>query len=178
MISIYCDGSSSGGSNKPGGWAFLIIKEIDGKPEVLGWSFGGTPSTTNNLMEAMAAIQGMKAAIYLGLNDGSEAIELVSDSQYVIGVASGHYQPVKNLDVVKELKLVAGYLKINFRWTRGHSGDPFNETCDKLAKRGKIQACPELQMKLKKRKQKKTERAKRRELINAIKAQQKDSTST
>lgn len=169
MVSIYCDGSSSGGSNKPGGWAFVIVRETDGQHEVLAWSYGGDPSTTNNLMEAKAAIQGIKAAIHLGFDGVSETVELVSDSQYVIGVAIGSYQPSKNLDVVAELKKLSAKLRVCFRWIKAHSGHRLNEICDRLAKRGKIEICPETQQKIRDRKRKKNNKAKRKALINAFK---------
>lgn len=161
MVSIYCDGSSSGGSDKPGGWGYVIVRGDD----VLAWSFGGDPTTTNNLMEVEAAIQGMRAAIHLGITGRNETIELVSDSQYVIGIGCGIYKPCKNLEVVKKFKGIAAELKVIFRWIKSHTGDKYNEICDKLAKRGKIQVCPILQAKINKKASKKAKKQKRRALI-------------
>lgn len=135
MISIYADGSSSGGSNKPGGYGFVIVRG----QEVLAWSYGGSPSTTNNLMETEGAIQGLEAALELKLHEGSEMIELVSDSQYTLGIASGGYSPQKNLDQAQKLVQLAQQVKCRFRWVKGHAGDQFNEHCDRLAKQGKLE---------------------------------------
>lgn len=163
MISIYCDGSSSGGSDQPGGWGYVIVRGDD----VIAWSFGGDPSTTNNLMEIEAAIQGIRAAIHLGIDCRNEVVELVSDSQYVIGIGCGIYKPCKNLQVVKKFKAVSAQLKVVFRWIKSHTGDKYNEICDKLAKRGKIQVCPVLQAKIKRKANKKARKQKRKALSRA-----------
>ena len=155
----------------------MIVRIADGVREILAWSYGGDPETTNNLMEAKAAIQGMKAAKHLGFHGTSETLELVSDSQYVIGVATGTYQPTKNLEVAKELKKMGNELKVVFRWTRSHSGDELNEMCDRLAKKGKVEISPEIQLKIQNRNRKKRNKAKRKELVNAIKNKQENSKS-
>ena len=57
MLSIYADGSSTGKSDNPGGYGYVILR--DGKPIATG--HGGDPSTTNNRMELQAAISGLAA---------------------------------------------------------------------------------------------------------------------
>ena len=141
----------------------MIVRD---SAEILGWSFDGHPSTTNNLMEAEAAIQGMKAAIHLGFDGKEEFIEIVSDSQYVIGIGLGTYKPSKNLDTAKKLKELAAKLRVGFRWIKGHTGNKYNEICDKLAKRGKMKLCPISQSKARKKANKKTQKQKRRALIH------------
>ncbi len=153
MISIYADGSSSGGSSRPGGYGWIICRG----PDVLGWGYGGSVATTNNLMEAEGAIQGMINALSLGLH-GSETTELVCDSQYVLGLASGGYSPTKNLEMAKQLRALAVELGCRFRWVRGHTGDIFNEKCDILAKQGKVENTPEADRKVNHRKARKARR--------------------
>ena len=138
MISLYCDGASTGKSNRPGGWGFVIVHE----DEVVAWHYGGDPHTTNNKMELQAAIEGLQACLSMGL-DKTDAVELVSDSQYVLGVASGSYQPVANLDLTSILQELASKIKsLRFRWIRGHSGDRWNEKADELASLGKLENLP------------------------------------
>lgn len=156
----------------------MIVREQDGQHEILAWSYGGDPTTTNNLMEARAAIQGMKAAMHLGFDGVSETIELVSDSQYVIGVAIGSYQPSKNLDVVEELKSVAARLRVVFRWIKAHSGHKLNEICDRLAKRGKVEVCPETQKRIRERTRKRNNKAKRKALVNEFKIRRQENSGS
>ena len=71
-ITLYTDGACSGNPG-PGGWgAILLYKEV--KKELSG----GDIMTTNNRMELMAVIQGLKA-----LKEVCR-VELYSDSKYVI----------------------------------------------------------------------------------------------
>lgn len=160
MISIYADGSSSGGSGRPGGYGWVIARN----ESVISWGYGGSTATTNNLMEAEGAIQGMIAALELGIDD---LHELVCDSQYVLGIASGGYAPTKNLEQAQQLVDLAAKLGCRFRWVRGHAGDTFNEKCDKLAKQGKVENTDPADIKPKGH-HKKARREKRKAMVAAL----------
>lgn len=136
MISIFTDGSSGAGGGKPGGWAWVIVR--DGKP--VATDLGSSPSTTNNIMELTAALEGLKAFCTLKIRGElpADAVELVSDSQYVLGCASGEWNPTKNLDLVNGLINLTKLVKPQLRWVRGHTGDVWNERCDSLAHRAKM----------------------------------------
>lgn len=136
MVYLYTDGSSTGRSDDIGGWGWLLVNE---EGAVLGAGAGGDPKTTNNQMELEAAIRGLRACLRRNLHK-TEKIELVSDSQYVLGLAQGIYSPSRNLQLAKEIRQLALQTGCSFRWVRGHSGDPWNERCDSLAKHGKHQA--------------------------------------
>tara|TARA_B100002019_G_scaffold76749_1_gene66264 strand:- start:215 stop:643 length:429 start_codon:yes stop_codon:yes gene_type:complete len=136
-IEIYTDGACRGNPGI-GGWGVLI--RIDGNES---HHFGGEKNTTNNRMELMAAIEGLKL-----LSDSSELI-LVTDSEYVRkgitewifnwkrnGWRTSTKKPVKNADLWRELDMHADRHKIEWRWVKGHSGDPDNEMADLLANRG------------------------------------------
>ena len=145
MLSVYSDGASSGGKNRPGGYGWVIVKDEPHRPvreTVVAWSYGGSPQTTNNLMELEGAIRGLEAALALGLDKG-DAVELVSDSEYVIGIVTGAYQPTTNLESVTRLRDFAARIRgLRCRWVRGHTGDKHNEECDKLAGLGKSEHQP------------------------------------
>jgi ribonuclease HI len=126
MISIYADGSSCGNSVGAIGWGYVIVR--DGEILVKGsaaWETG-----TNNIAELLGAIDGLIAASSLAAGD---SVELVSDSQYVLGLASGVCTPKKNIDLAIQVKILSQQLKAQTRWVRGHAGDKFNEMCDALA---------------------------------------------
>lgn len=139
MISIFTDGSSSSKGGKPGGWGFVIVEwERDilrARPIFSG--AGHNPDTTNNVMELTAAIRGLKAYEHLEPSKRDQLVELVSDSQYCLGLASGKFSPSTNLDLVVELRKAALRVNPRFRWVRGHDNDVWNEVADRLAKYGK-----------------------------------------
>jgi ribonuclease HI len=155
VISIYTDGSSHSSGGKPGGWAWVIVKKtLESGEQVLAAGYGGDPSTTNNRMELTGAIKGLEAVSTMYLPSW-QVVELVSDSQYTLGMANGSYSPStdaqgnrKNGDLVDRLQeLARKYLsrddetgRPRTRWVRGHDGDVFNTRCDSLAKRGKSEA--------------------------------------
>jgi len=105
--------------------------------------FGGERSTTNNRMELTAVIEALAA-----LKRRSRVV-LHTDSQYVQkgitewihgwkakGWRTASKQPVKNVDLWKRLdSLVAGH-DVEWRWVKGHAGDPGNERADALANLG------------------------------------------
>ena len=55
MIDIYTDGACSGNPG-PGGWGAVVI--VDGQQAILK---GGLDETTNNRMELIAVIEGLKS---------------------------------------------------------------------------------------------------------------------
>jgi len=87
-------------------------------------------------MELEAAIRGLNYVVGHKLHVGEE-VELVSDSQYVLGLASGLSYPKKNVSQAMELRALMKLTAASSRWIPGHSGDPVNEQCDRLAKLGK-----------------------------------------
>ncbi|MBT6204850.1 MAG: ribonuclease HI [Alphaproteobacteria bacterium] len=136
-ITIYTDGACSGNPG-PGGWGVLMLWR-DEERELSG----GTFETTNNRMELMAAIQALDA-----LKRAADII-LHTDSVYVKdgltswmprwktnGWKTSAKKPVKNVDLWQALDLAAQRHTIDWRWVKGHAGDPGNERADKLARQG------------------------------------------
>ena len=137
MIEIFTDGACRGNPG-PGGWGALLRK---GSHEKELW--GGALDTTNNRMEMTAVIESLKA-----LKKPSEVV-LTTDSQYVrkgitewiIGWKKRNWmtaakQPVKNVDLWKEIDVLASKHTVDWRWVKGHSGHAENELVDQLANRG------------------------------------------
>ena len=139
-VVIYTDGACKGNPG-PGGWGALL-RSSDGSEKEL---FGGELVTTNNRMEMMAVIEA------LGILKRPCAVTLYVDSQYVLkgmtewitgwkarGWKTASKEPVKNVDLWQRLDTVvsqAGHT-IDWRWVKGHAGDPGNERADGLANRG------------------------------------------
>jgi len=141
MIEIYTDGACAGNPG-PGGWGVLIL---DGDEEIE--LTGGEPQTTNNRMEMTAAIEALRAV------RENTPIRLYTDSQYVKngvtqwiagwkrnGWRTAAKKPVKNKDLWEILDELATQREIDWRWVKGHSGDPCNDRADELARQGIVKA--------------------------------------
>jgi ribonuclease HI len=136
-VLIYTDGACRGNPG-PGGWGVWL--QSGGKDKEL---YGGQQGTTNNRMELTAAIRGL-VALKLDCK-----VVLYTDSQYVRkgitewiaqwkqrGWKTAARKPVKNADLWRELDAAVISHQVEWRWVKGHSGDPGNEKADELANRG------------------------------------------
>lgn len=148
-VSLFTDGACSGNPG-PGGWAFILKHHPTGK-ELEG--SGGAPLTTNNRMELQAVIEGLSRL------KRRTRVHIVTDSAYVKnGITqwmgkwkarnwqrktSKGLQPVKNVDLWKELDRLLKKHDYTFEHVRGHSGHAENERCDQLA----VEACKKVKRK-------------------------------
>ena len=119
---IYTDGACIGNPG-PGGWGAVVLHGT-----MQQHLAGGEPKTTNNRMEITAAIRGIDAA-----PPGSD-ITVWSDSEYVIKTMTRGWKRKVNTDLWDQLDDAVSKRKVSWEWVRGHSGDPFNELADKLAR--------------------------------------------
>jgi ribonuclease HI len=136
-VVIYTDGACSGNPG-PGGWGAILM--AGGKEREI---MGGEANTTNNRMELMAAIRALEALTR------PCKVELHTDSQYVRqgitewmrgwkarGWKTADKKPVKNEDLWRELDAARARHEVDWRWVKGHAGDPLNERADALARAG------------------------------------------
>jgi hypothetical protein len=67
-------------------------------------------------------------------------VYLVSDSQLILGWASGEYRfkQAGKLEKYYQLQALVQKLRVKTRWVRGHNGDEFNERCDQLANEARL----------------------------------------
>ena len=130
MIELYCDGSGTS-VGKPGGWGFVVV--VDGTK--VHEDSGSLVDASNNVAELTAALKGLEY-IYSHPDLEDRHITLVSDSQLVLGFASGEWEPKKFhlLLLASKVNKLYSLLEASKRWVKGHSGDEYNEQCDKLAK--------------------------------------------
>lgn len=133
-VIAYTDGACRGNPG-PGGWGVLLAER--GATRELS---GAEPDTTNNRMELMAAIAALEALV------APTAVTLLTDSQYVqLGITqwlpqwkrrgwkTAERKPVKNQDLWQRLETAASRHQVEWRWVKGHSGDPGNDRVDALA---------------------------------------------
>ena len=137
VVEMWTDGACKGNPG-PGGWGAWMRA---GSHERELW--GGEAHTTNNRMELMAVIQGLRA-----LNRPCH-VTLHVDSSYVMngmtkwvagwkrnGWRTGDKKPVKNKELWQELEAEVARHDVRWIWVKGHAGDPGNERADQLANRG------------------------------------------
>jgi len=133
-VEIYTDGACSGNPGI-GGWGAYLkykdnVKELSGSAE----------NTTNNRMELVAAIEGLKI-----LKKSSE-VNLYTDSVYLKdGITkwifnwqknnwkNANKKDVKNKDLWIQLLEIVNKHDINWIWVKGHEGNEGNEIADNLA---------------------------------------------
>lgn len=144
IVNLYTDGSCNPNPG-PGGWGFVMTYGDQERER-----FGGEPGTTNNRMELMAVIQGLRA-----LKRGC-VVHITTDSQYVLKGArewmdgwirrrwvTGQGDPVKNRELWMELAEEMERHELTWEWVKGHKGHPFNERADRLADKGRLQSIAE-----------------------------------
>ena len=130
IIEIYTDGSCLGNPG-PGGWAFLLRT---GSKEIR--KSGGQIYTTNNRMEMLAVIEGLREVHEKFTKAKEEAqIKIYSDSSLVVKTMTDNWKRKKNLDLWEELAPLVMELNISWNWVKGHAGHEENEDCDVRAQR-------------------------------------------
>jgi ribonuclease HI len=134
LIELYSDGSSNNAG--PGGYG-VVLRYGEHEKELSGFE----PTSTSQRMELTAAIRGLEALTK------PSTVCVFSDSQYLVRgmnewlagwVRNGRLDApdaLANQDLWKQLAALADRHQIDWQWVRGHAGHPFNERCDKLAKR-------------------------------------------
>jgi ribonuclease HI len=123
LYTIYTDGSCLKNPGGPGGYAAVIFRE----GEIIEELSGGDVVTTNNRMELMAAVVGLRAV------REPSAVTLYSDSQYLIKTLTLGWKRMKNVDLWARLDQAAKPHRVSWQWVRGHNGNPGNVRADALA---------------------------------------------
>lgn len=138
---LFCDGASRKNPG-PAGWAFILAI----RDRVIE-SGGAHPEATNNQMELLALVQGLRRL----LEEAYEGkLECYLDSQYVLHGARDYLRnwkknnwktkdgkEIKNRELWESLDQLMSSLnnKVQMEWihVRGHRGIPANERCDQIA---------------------------------------------
>lgn len=134
-VIIYTDGACLGNPG-PGGYGTVLL--FNGHRKELS---GGFRKTTNNRMEIMAAIVGLRAL------KQTCRVTLYSDSRYVVQAMSDGWakrwrargwkrttkEPAKNSDLWAEMLALSETHHVSYKWVKGHAGNSENERCDALA---------------------------------------------
>lgn len=134
-VEIYTDGACKGNPG-PGGYGVVLL--AGGRRRELS---GGFRKTTNNRMELLACIEGLRS-----LKRPCDVV-LTSDSKYVVDAVTKGWakrwrskgwklspsKPAKNPDLWTLLLDLCEEHRVSFEWVKGHNNHPENERCDVLA---------------------------------------------
>jgi ribonuclease HI len=137
-IDIYTDGGcrGNGKENNVGGYGIVLIYKNTKKEIKQGFT-----NTTNNIMELMAIVEGLKL-----LKEPCE-VNLYSDSAYAVNAINNNWlsswkknnwktagkTPVKNRELWEELDVLLDIHTVHFIKVKGHSTNELNNRCDELA---------------------------------------------
>ncbi|MBW1974043.1 MAG: ribonuclease HI [Deltaproteobacteria bacterium] len=134
-VEIYTDGACRGNPG-PGGWA-AILRWRDREKILSGFE----KHTTNNRMELKAVIEAFKALkmpckvlVYTDSTYLKNGITSWIQKWKRNGWKTAEGTPVKNRDLWEELDRIIQKHHVTWIWVKGHSGNPENERCDKLAR--------------------------------------------
>lgn len=140
---IYTDGACKGNPGHGGWGVWLSCGDLEKELS------GGEALTTNQRMELTAAVQALTA-----LKRPSDVL-LYTDSTYVLkgitewingwkrnGWRNAARKPVSNADLWRALDAATARHTIEWRWVKGHAGDPGNERADALANAGAAEFAP------------------------------------
>ena len=131
-VTIYTDGAASGNPG-PGGYGVVLESSAGHRKELSG----GFRKTTNNRMELIAVIVGLRE-----LKSTEVAITVVSDSKYVVDAINKGWlrswvkkgiKNKKNPDLWRLMIPLLDKYNPTFQWVKGHNNHPQNERCDALA---------------------------------------------
>ncbi|MCD6475024.1 MAG: ribonuclease HI [Anaerolineaceae bacterium] len=134
-VTIYTDGSSRGNPG-PGGYG-VVLKTPEYRKELSG----GFRKTTNNRMELMGVIEGLKAL------KRPCKVRIYSDSKYIVDAVNQGWarrwkannwkrnkkEKALNPDLWKQLLNLLDTHDVEFVWVKGHANNTENNRCDRLA---------------------------------------------
>lgn len=140
MIDIYTDGSARPNPGR-GGWGVVQVTGDRADRSLCG----GAADTTNNRMELVGLIEGIKLA------PAGRQVRIWSDSSYAVTALTTWAHkwrktdwvtksgPVKNRDLIETaLELLERQPNVTLHWLKGHNGHRWNETADELANEGRM----------------------------------------
>ena len=135
-VILYTDGACSG---NPGIGGYCAILVCNGKQKVIS---GGEENTTNNRMELMGVLQGLKSL------KKSCKVDIFSDSAYVVNAflqdwigawtnnnwKTSTKSEVLNVDLWKQLLKETQKHQIVWHKVKGHADVELNNMCDEIAR--------------------------------------------
>ena len=136
-VFLYTDGACSPNPGV-GGWGVVMTYPAGNHRREIS---GRVDRATNNRMELLAVIQGLRHL------KGRCQVTVTTDSEYVYNAVTKHWldgwakrgwmgsngTPIKNQDLWEKLIDAMAQHQVTLQWIKGHAGHPENERADQLA---------------------------------------------
>lgn len=122
---IHTDGAYSR-KHDEGAYAYVIC---DGQENEIYRDADKITNETNNRAELKAIIAALQ-----NLPEDAKRVRIESDSQDALNTLAGRWKRNVNIDLfeISDEIISKRELQIKWCWVKGHSGDVFNEICDKM----------------------------------------------
>lgn len=138
---IWSDGACAHKTSGAGGYAaVLVARRSDGSTAKQWEVFGGDADTTNNQMELMAVITGLRelpaparVCIFIDSTYVKESFENQLERWQGNGWRTADRKAVKNSELWKALSTEVACRKVKWVQVPGHAGVPLNDRADQLA---------------------------------------------
>ncbi len=127
IIAIYADGSSlrNGSPNAQSGAGAVVINDELRRIKLKACYLGALTNQQAEIMACIIALEDLK---------GPSRITIFSDSKYVVDTMVGVNRMKSNRDYWYRLIRACYGHHITWQWIRGHSGNVFQETADRLSR--------------------------------------------
>ena len=123
-VQLWTDGACSG---NPGPAGLGVFYEHGGETRELSEYLG---TATNNIAELSAILRGLEMVA-----DASTPVDVMTDSEYCIGLLGLNWKPKANQELVAALrKTYVRFTDLQLVKVKGHAGVPGNERADALAR--------------------------------------------
>ena len=148
LVAVYADESCLGNGREganPGGAGGLVEWRSPANGRIVRWDFWiSEPATTNNRMALRSVIEAFRG---ISTRRRKFAVVFTTDSRYIVdGMTSWVHGwarqgwkrktgPIENLELWKDALRALGDHHCEWRWVKGHNGQPQNEYANHLATR-------------------------------------------
>lgn len=131
---VYTDGSCR--QMKYGAYAGIILHSDNSKEIVSGEIYNATSSRAE-LLAAVKTLQAIhKPAIVTLYSDSKYTVDTINKwlkVWYKNNYKGYNNQQLANVDILEQLRVQIKKHKVKAIWIKGHSGNVYNEECDKIA---------------------------------------------
>jgi ribonuclease HI len=126
-VAVFSDGSCKPNPGLGGVGCVIVINDVEFKSNKI---FIG--NATNQIAELKAVDLALDTLLENNLQD--EEIELMTDSQYAVGMFMKNWKAKANQQLISEIKTKLNlFPKLIISWVKGHDGNKWNERADVLA---------------------------------------------
>ena len=121
LVEIYIDGSCE---PNPGAGGIGAVLKFGQHRKEISEPIGRATNNTAEIQAAITALMALKKTC---------KVVVYSDSQYLVKTMTGDYRRSSNIEMWNDLDFACLRHEIEWKWVRGHDGNPDNERAHTLA---------------------------------------------